>query len=151
MTIFHLSEGQYSSCDPTPTLELRHPQPPLMELSAEKFWAFSGKKSTQCFKGVCFVFQKCCGEKKKKGQRERKNQKMELCKSTPQQHWAGIHENGAHTLLFQRVPKFSKELLQSFCRLVQLHISQLHLQENYEALFHFPPPVQRHKQIPVSI
>lgn len=49
VTIFHLSEGQYSSCDPPWSSDIH--SHPLLELSVEKFWAFSGEKSKQHFQG----------------------------------------------------------------------------------------------------
>lgn len=109
---------------------------PVMELSAEKFWAFPGKKSKENFKCVCFVFQKC--REKKKGQGERRNQKLELCKSTPSSSGQG----SISTVLTPLSP-CSKELLQSFADQFSFTFLNSSSNKSYDPLSHFPPPIQK--------
>lgn len=108
---------------------------PVMELSAEKFWAFPGKKSKENFKCVCFVFQKC---REKKGQGERRNQKLELCKST-----SSSSGQGSISTVLTPLSPCSKELLQSFADQLSFTFLNSSSNKSCDPLSHFPPPVQK--------
>lgn len=75
---------------------------------------------------------------KKKGQSKRRNQKVELCKSTPSSSGQG----SISTVLTPLSP-CSKELLQSFADQFSFTFLNSSSNKSCDPLSHFPPPVQK--------
>lgn len=117
---------------------------PVMELSAEKFWAFPGKKSKENFKCVCFVFQKC-HEKKKV--RAKEGIRSWNCANPPPAA-AGRDPSALCSHPSPRVPR-------SCCNPLQISsASHFSTPAPIKAVILYPISLlqsKRHKQIPVSI
>lgn len=148
---------QFSTClkDKIPVLIPLQPRSsdihnhPVVELSAEKFWAFSGQKPKEYFKCVCFVFQKCW-EKKRKVRAKEEIRRWNCANPPP--------STGQGSIKMVLTPLSSKEF-QSFPRSCcnhfagQLSLTFLNPSSN-EVVMLYPISLsqsQMHKQIPFSM